>query len=213
VVADEKHTWLHGETFCCATTVVNGCVLGASVSATAGQDDLQKAYGVFKQETQTMKPDYGPDTVNTGGWLPTRNTWKHLFPTITALMCFLHVLISIRDRSSKKYKDVFTAVSEKLWDCYRAHTRASFSQRVRRICEWAKKEKVPVLIVDKLEKLRKNLSSFSEACDHPGAFRTGNMLDRLMQRMDRRLFSAQYFHGNPISANQSQDDLMGCIHS
>jgi hypothetical protein len=45
--------------------------------------------------------------------------------------------------------------------------------------------------VDKLEKLRKNLSSFSEACDHPGAFRTGNMLDRLMQRMDRRLFSAQ----------------------
>jgi hypothetical protein len=58
-----------------------------------------------------------------------------------------------------------------------------------------------VLILDKLEKLRKNLSSFSEAYDHPGAFRTSNMLHRLMQRMDRRLFSAQYFDGNLISAN------------
>jgi hypothetical protein len=102
VVADEKHTWLHGQKVYCATTVANACVPGTSVAATAGQDVLQKAYGVFNQEAQTMKPDYSPDTVNTDGWLPTRNTWKHLFPTITTLMCFRHVFISIRDRSSEK---------------------------------------------------------------------------------------------------------------
>jgi len=39
--------------------------------------------------------------------------------------------------------------------------------------------------VDKLEKLRKNLPSFARAYDFHGAFRTSNMLDRLMQRMDR----------------------------
>ena len=116
-------------------------------------------------------------------------------------MCFLHVFISIRDRSSKKFKEVFAAVSEKLWNCYRADTKSSFSQRVRRLCEWSRKAEIPVFIVDKLEKLRNNLPSFSEAYDFPGALRTSNMLDRLMRRMDRRLFGAQYFHGTLISAN------------
>ena len=53
VVADEKHTWLNGEKVYCATTVADGCVLGASIAASAGQEDLEKAYGVFKQEAQT----------------------------------------------------------------------------------------------------------------------------------------------------------------
>jgi len=200
-VADEKHSWRNGEKVYCATTVASGCILGASVTASAGQEDLEKAYGVFKQEAQTIKPDYSPETVNTDGWLATRNAWKTLFPNITLLLCFLHVFISIRDRSSKKFKEVFAAVSEKLWNCYRADTKCSFSQRVRRLCEWSRKAEIPVFIVDKLEKLRNNLPSFSEAYDFPGALRTSNMLDRLMRRMDRRLFSAQYFHGTLISAN------------
>ncbi len=203
VLADEKHTWLNGKKVYCATTVADGCVLGASIAVSAGQEDLQKAYGVFKQEAQTLNPDYRPETGNTDGWLPTRNAWNELFPGITLLMCFLHVFISIRDRSSKKYKEAFAAVSEKLWNCYRAQTKISFSQRVRRLREWSLKGEVPGFMVDKLEKLRKNLPSFSAAYDFPGAFRTSNMLDRLMQRMDRRLFSAQYFHGTQSSAELS----------
>jgi len=157
--------------------------------------------GCFKQEAQTRNPDYRPETGNTDGWLATRNAWNSLFPGITLLMCLLQVFISIRDRSSKKYKDAFAAVSEKLWNCYRAETKTSFSQRIRRLCEWSQKGGVPGFMVDKLEKLRKNLPSFSAAYDFPGAFRTSNMLDRLMQRMDRHLFSAQYYHGTLISAN------------
>ncbi len=56
-------------------------------------------------------------------------------------------------------------------------------------------------MVEKIEKLQKNLPCFSAAYDSACAFRTSNMLDRLMQRMDRRLFSAQYFHGTIESAN------------
>jgi hypothetical protein len=203
VVADEKHTWLNGDKVYCATTVAGGCILGASVTNSAGQEDLENAYGVFKQEAQTIKPDYSPVTVNTDGWLPTRNAWKAHFPTITLLMCFLHVFISIRDRSSKKFKEIFAVVSEKLWNCYRAQTKMSFSQRVRRLCEWSRKAQIPAFMVDKLEKLHKNLASFAQAYDFHGAFRTSNMLDRLMQRMDRRLFAGQYFHGNLNSANLS----------
>ncbi|MFZ3098651.1 MAG: hypothetical protein WA081_19265, partial [Desulfosalsimonadaceae bacterium] len=35
------------------------------------------------------------------------------------------------------------------------------------------------------------------------AHRTSNMLDRLMQRMDRHLFSVQYFHGSISAAKLS----------
>jgi hypothetical protein len=202
IVADEKHTWLNGEKVYCATTVAKGCILGASITGSAGQEHLEKAYGVFKAEAQAIKPDYSPETGNTDGWLATRNALQALFPGITLLMCFLHVFVSIRDRSSKKHKEPFATVSERLWNCYRAQTKTSFSQRVRRLCEWSRKVRIPGFMADKLEKLRKNLPSFSAAYDFTGAFRTSNMLDRLMQRMDRHLFSAQYYHGTLISARE-----------
>jgi hypothetical protein len=41
---------------------------------------------------------------------------------------------------------------------------------------------------------------YAAAYDHPGCHRTSNMLDRLMQRMDRHLFSTQYFHGSYTTA-------------
>jgi hypothetical protein len=203
VVADEKHTWLNGDKVYCATTVAQGCILGASVTTSASQEDLENAYGVFKQEAQTIKPGYSPVTVNTDGWLPTRNAWKAHFPTITLLLCFLHVFISIRDRSSKKFKEIFALVSDKLWDCYRAPTKMSFSQRARRLWEWSRKAQIPAFMVDKIEKFHENLTSYAQSYDFYGAFRTSNMLDRLMQRMDRQLFASQYFHGNLSSANLS----------
>lgn len=203
IASDEKHTWLGGEKIYCATTVAEGCILGACLTGSAGQEDLENAYGVFKQEAQTLNPNYCPETANTDGWLATRNALHALFPQMVLLMCFLHIFISIRDRSSKKFKEAFRIVSDKLWNCYHAQTKASFSQRVRRLCEWAKKAQIPTFMVDKLEKLRNNLPSFAQAYDFAGALRTSNMLDRLMQRMDRHLFAAQYFHGNLSSANRS----------
>ena len=200
LVADEKHTKILGDKTYVATTVGNGCVLGASIAIDAGEESLTRSYGIFKKEAQCIKPDYSPKTVNTDGWLSTQNAWKTLFPYIFLIACFLHIYIKIRDRSKKKFKDIYEQAVTKLWNCYEAENKASFSQRVRRLYEWAKKTSIPCFMTEKIKKLRNNIASFSIAYDHAGSHRTSNMLDRLMQRMDMHLFSAQYFHGFLSSA-------------
>ena len=186
--ADEKHTHLSGEKAYIPTVVGDGCILGVSVTESAGLKDLEKAYGVFKEEATNVQPDYSPDTFNTDGWKATLGALKSLFPYTVLIACFLHIFISIRDRSRKKFKEIFQEAASKLWDCYKAENKASFSQRVRRLHEWAKKSEIPTIIMDKIKKLRNNLPSFSIAYDFPNSHRTGNMIDRLMQRMDRYLF-------------------------
>ena len=184
-----------------ATTVGDECILGASITSDAGEKSLEQAYGVFKDEAQNVRPDYQPDTYNTDGWPATRKALKILFPLATLILCILHSYISIRDRSKKKFKDIFHQVADKFWHCYEAVSKSSFVQRVRRFYEWAKNnDEVPAVIEEKIEKMHENVDDYKSAYDHPGAHRTSNMLDRLMQRMDRHLFSTQYFHGSKDSA-------------
>ncbi len=199
--ADEKHTHLVGEKAYIATTVSNGCILGVSVALSAGDEALETAYLSYKEEAQGLDPNYTPDTVNTDGWPATQNAWKRLFPSVALIKCFLHLYISIRNRTKKKFKDAFQITTPKLWNCYNAKNKASFSQRVRRLDEWVKKtDSIPTIITDKIGKLRENIRSFTTAYDFPNAHRTSNMVDRLMQRMDKHLFSTQYFHGSKLSA-------------
>ncbi len=205
LTADEKHTRLLGNKTYIATTAGNDCVLGVNVAESASKEKLEDAYGVFKKEAECINPEYRPDTVNTDGWLPTQNAWKKLFPKIVVLACFLHIFIGIRDRSRKKYKEPFMEVATRMWECFKAESKSSFSQRVRRLSEWCQdiKNEIPSVISDKIQKLQANLPQFSRTYDFPGAHRTSNMVDRLMQRMDRHLFSTQYFHGTLKSANLS----------
>jgi hypothetical protein len=112
-------------------------------------------------------------------------------------MFFLHIFIKIRDRAKIKFSDMFLEVAAKLWNCYRATNKKSFSQRVRRLAEWYDaSQSLPAVISEPIKKLRKNNRLYAAAYDHPGCYRTSNMLDRLMQCMDRHLFSTQYFHGS-----------------
>lgn len=201
--ADEKHTWILGDKVYVATSVGHECILGVSIAKNAGEDALKEAYGVFKDEAQCLKPTYTPTTVNMDGWKPTRNAWSFLFSTAVIIYCFLHVFIKIRDRAKKKYKDLFIKAASKLWDCYRAENKPAFSQQIRRLIEWCHKENAPDVISDPINKLRQNITSYKAAYDFPQALRTSNMLDRLMQRMDRHLFSTQYFHGSMLAAEQS----------
>ncbi len=203
LVADEKHTWILGIKAYIAITVAKGCILGACIAKDAGEQSLTNAYSVYKEEAQCLNPDYTPETVNTDGWPATLKALKNIFPNIFLIACFLHIFIKIRDRSKKKFKDIYQQVATKLWDCYDAQNKASFSQRVRRLYEWAKNTSTPSVILEKIEKLKNTVASFSIAYDFPGAHRTSNMLDRLMQRMDRHLFSTQYFHGSLFSAQLS----------
>ena len=62
---------------------------------------------------------------------------------------------------------------------------------------------MPPVIANPIKKLRQNIAAYKVAYDHPKAHRTSNMVDRLMQRMDRHLFSTQYFHGSMAAAELS----------
>jgi hypothetical protein len=194
--ADEKHTKLRGEKVYAATTVGNGCILGVSVAKNAGENELTDAYQTYKTEARFLNPEYSPKTVNTDGWIATQKAWLKLFPGIAVICCFLHVFIKIRDRAKKKYKELFDLAANRLWECYRAESKRSFSQRTRRLLEWCESENAPAAIRSPVQKLCKNRKDYLVAYDYPDAHRTSNMIDRLMQRMDRHLFSTQYFHGS-----------------
>jgi hypothetical protein len=200
VIADEKHTRIGGEKAYVATTVAEECFLGVSVTESAGEDSLKEAYGIYKEEARDTDPGYSPETVNTDGWKATVNAWKSLFPSVTLILCFLHMFIGIRNRAKKKFGEIYHEVVTKLWECYGATTKASFSQRVRRFSEWAERVSLPSVIADKIGKIRKNISKFSAAYDFPDAYRTSNMPERLMRMTDRHLFNTQYFHGFISSA-------------
>ena len=201
--ADEKHTRILGDKTYVATTVGNECILGASIAKDAGNQSLQDSYQVFKDEAQCLHPSYSPTTVNMDGWQATRNAWKFLFSSVVIICCFLHVFIKIRDRAKRKYKDIFDEAASKLWDCYHAENEIAFSQRIRRLIEWCKKYNMPPVTANPIKKLRQNIAAYSVAYDHPKAHRTSNMVDRLMQRMDRHLVSTQYFHGSMAAAELS----------
>ena len=201
--ADEKHTWILGDKVYVATTVGNECILGASIAKDAGEQSLHDGYQVFKDEARCLHPAYRPTTVNMDGWKATRKAWKALFTSVVIICCFLHVFIKIRDRAKKKYKDIYNEAASKLWDCYHAEKKIAFSQRIRRLIEWCDKNNMPSVIADPIKKLRQNIAEYKVAYDHPNAHRTSNMVDRLMQRMHRHLFSTQYFHGTMTAAELS----------
>jgi hypothetical protein len=65
LLADEHHQSRDGVKNYLATTVGEGCCLGAALAATANADDLMDAYEVFKGEAQNVQPGYRPQTVST----------------------------------------------------------------------------------------------------------------------------------------------------
>ncbi|TAL50972.1 MAG: hypothetical protein EPN89_04200, partial [Methylovulum sp.] len=178
LVADEKHTSLAGEKCYVATTVANNCILGVSVAKAAGEIELTKAYGVFAEEAKRVEADYKPKTVNTDGWPATQKAWQTLFSTVLIICCFLHIFIKIRDRAKMKFHDIYLQATTKLWDCYRATTKQSFSQRIRRLAEWCSvTPDVPAVISEPIKKLSKNLSvNWCEITTH--ATDTGKVLYR-----------------------------------
>ena len=91
IAADEKHTKIRGEKCYIPTTVGCGCIPGAAVAEKAGDVALLRGYDVFRREALDLDPSYSPETVNIDGWAATRNAFRHLFPTICILCCFLHI--------------------------------------------------------------------------------------------------------------------------
>ena len=194
LLADEHHQTLDGRKVYIATTVGGGCTLGADPADAAGADDLEAAYGVFKDEARDIAPKYVPQTVSTDGWKGTQAAWKALFPTVVILLCFLHSWLKIRDRA-KHLKEVFAEISRRVWEAYHAADRRSFAQRLRSLRQWASGHLTGVVLETVLDLCRKR-PKFSIAYRHPGGHRTSNMLDRLMRGMNRYFDHGQHLHGS-----------------
>jgi hypothetical protein len=199
LLADEKHTRLNGETIYVATTVGDDCVLGASVALQADEKELTAAYQQFKTEAQDIKPDYQPMTVNTDGWQPTHLAWRSLFANITLIVCFLHAFLKIRDRC-KRMKDHFSDICKRVWETYHAPGPREFMEKCDALKAWASATLLPGPGLEAILKLCARAPEFIKAYDYPTAHRTSNMLDRLMDRMDRRFYTAHYFHGHLMTA-------------
>ena len=76
-----------------------------------------------------------------------------------------------------------------------------FLGRLRRLQEWAETlEDSPLKI--KLIKLCAKKDWFTVAYDFPSCYRTSNMIDRLLDIMDRWLFARKWFHGKITSAEK-----------
>ena len=195
LLADEHHQARDGAKNYIATTVGAGCCLGAALAQTAGADDLEAAYGVFKAEARNLRADYRPATVNTDGWAATRQAWQALFPLVVILRCFLHGWLNIRARA-KHLREVFGAVSEKVWHAFHAPQRRSFAQRLRRLGEWVSRHVQAAWVVEQVRKLCGRAREYGRAYAHPGGHRTSNMLDRVMRAMNRYFDSGQHLHGS-----------------
>ena len=195
LLADEHHQTIDGGKVYVATTVGDGCVLGAEPAAAAGAAELTAAYGVFRAEARDVEPGYTPRTVSVDGWASTHQAWLTLFPLVVLLRCFLHGWLNIRSRG--KLNASFGELSRRVWEAYRAPSRRGFAQRLRRLQEWARRVEMSAWLRDQVEKLCGRSSEYAAAYSHPGGHRTSNMLDRRMRGMNRYFDRGQHLHGSP----------------
>lgn len=194
ILADEHHIRVKGEKAYVATTVGKGCFIGMEVSCGADEKSLTNAYEVFKQEALDLSADYKPKSVNTDGWKSTQNAWKTLFPSILVIECFLHAFLKVRDRATKKLQNYFDVAADKIWECYRAESIQSLAQQIRRLREWTTKQVPESAMKANILKLCHKKDKWLAHFTSPKAFRTSNMLDRLMRAMDRHAYNSQMFH-------------------
>lgn len=190
LVADEKITWVQGQEVSVPTTVGGGCFLGVAVVANEDQAALQAGYGELAAETRAVFPNYAPTSVCTEGWAATQAAWRALFPTITLVLCYLHAVLKIMRRCTGEVRHT---VVTKAWHAYEARSQAVFAQRLRRLREWGAQH-LTGPVGEAGAKLCRRRAQFATAYDCPRAARTSNAVDRLLNHLDRQLYSACYGH-------------------
>lgn len=198
LIGDEQHIKVRGEKAYTATTVAENCFLGVAVCEKADEKSLAEGYGVFKEEAADLKPDYQAKTVNTDGWSATQNAWQAIYPCISVVECFLHAFLKVRDRATKSQEEHFQIAADKIWECYRADSKQSMSQRLRRLREWTEKTVPDSPMKKNILKLCKKKERWLKHFKYPNAHRTSNMLDRLMRATSKHAFNSQMFHGKTL---------------
>jgi hypothetical protein len=195
LVADEKITWVDGQEVAVPTVVGGGCLLGVSVVEQDDTAGLQAGYGEFAQEAKAVFPNYAPRSVCTDGWQATREAWRWLFPRIRLVLCYLHSVLKIQARCTGALRQ---QVLERVWEAYHATTKRAFSQRLRRLREWAGGS-LSGGVQEMVLKLCRRRDEFTPAYDLRQAARTSNAVDRVLNHLDRLLYAAGYGHATAAS--------------
>lgn len=203
LLADEFHTRIKGVKAYIATMIGGNCFLGTEACAKADEMTLRSAYGVFKAEVVALLDDYQPLTINTDGWWATQNALQYLFATVKIIECFLHAVIKIRDRATKKLQAHYLILVDKIWTIYRTESKRQMSQQLRRLKQWATTELPASAMKDNLFKLCKKKDKWLAHFDAPNAYRTSAHLDRLMKIMERHAINSQMFHANVSSTSMN----------
>lgn len=94
---------------------------------------------------------------------------------------------------------MFDEIIDKAWNVYKAESKRSFSQRMRRLTEYAGGLN-PGKLKTALLKFCSKKTWFISSYDYANAHRTGNMIDRLINRTDRKLHVSKGWHGTMASA-------------
>ena len=110
----------------------------------------------------------------------------------------MHAFLKIRDRC-KGLKTLFPQIKAYVWQVYHTHDAVDFRQQMTEFQAWAQRA-VTGTALEAIEKLVAKTDRFVLAFDYPQAYRTSNMIDRLIEPMARWLFSARAFHGHWRSA-------------
>ncbi|MEL4896567.1 hypothetical protein [Crocosphaera sp. Alani8] len=159
------------------TVAAKGCILGMDIVKNADTDSLTKGYSTFASEVSNIDPNYSPLSVNTDGWEATQNAWKNLFPNVSLVLCFLHLIIGIKDHI-RRDKVLSKKITDKLWKIYKGANKRQFSQRLRRFWEWSMKEIMPSKVRSKIEKAKANSHQYQQGYNYSKCYRTSNQIDR-----------------------------------
>ena len=72
-------------------------------------------------------------------------------------------------------------MAKQVWEAYEATSKASFSQRIRRLREWTVKQVPESAMKQHILDLCAKRNKFTKTYAHEQAHRTSNMVDRLMK--------------------------------
>ena len=93
-------------------------------------------------------------------------------------------------------KELFT----RIWEAYEEDNKEDFVLKINELSQWATQNVKHQPTLNNVQKLHKRVLDYAVSYNVPKAYRTSNMVDRPMRRMDRFLFINQYFHGHFASA-------------
>ena len=204
LVADEKHTTLiedKARKVYLAATAGGGCCLGLALAETAGADDLT--------ESLRRVPGRGPTA---GSGLPAgdgehRRLARHPGGVAGAVQGgdadpLLPPRVPEDPRAGRSHEGDVRRPAGAGLEAYHAPDARSFSQRLRRLREWAEDHVDKEVVREKVLALCNKRRAFVRAYDHPGCRRTSNLVDRLLRRLDYHLYCTQHLHGTAGAAEQ-----------